>query len=347
LQSEHSILILGAAEVEALTRDREHAIVEAVRRAYLAHGGGKSSLPHSTFLRFPGDAVNRIIALPAYLGDGFELAGMKWIASFPGNLERGLPRASAVMVLNSCESGLPTAILEGSLISAQRTAASAALAARELVAEPPRELGLVGTGPVNRQVARFVRELLPSIERLVLFDRDRSRAEEAAHQLGGSLGLRAEVAADLEALLARCPLTCFATNAVEPHVNELSACRPGSTILHVSLRDLAPAAILACDNVVDDVDHVSRAGTSIHLAEQSCGHRRFVRATLAEVLAGSAPPRREPGGITVFSPFGLGILDLAVGQVVIEEARARGVGLRLEGFLPAPVQGAPRQEAAS
>jgi hypothetical protein len=86
---ENGILVLGAEEVGALLAGREREMMAVVGLAYRAYGAGQSGLPHSTFLRFPGDDTNRIIALPAFLGDGFQVAGMKWIASFPGNVERG------------------------------------------------------------------------------------------------------------------------------------------------------------------------------------------------------------------------------------------------------------------
>jgi N-[(2S)-2-amino-2-carboxyethyl]-L-glutamate dehydrogenase len=333
------ILILRGGEVEALLAGRELELMEVVGRAYLAHGRGESHLPHSTFLRFPNDEVNRIIALPAYLGDGFGVAGMKWIASFPANVKKGFARASAVLILNNAATGLPEAILESSLISARRTAASAALAARELRrGRATPSAGLIGTGVINFETARFLARALPDLARLVLYDLDRDRARAFAASLSEMLrGLReieVLVADDPREIYRNHPLIAYATTAVKPHVADLSDCQPGATILHVSLRDLAPEVILAHDNVVDDVDHVLRASTSVHLAEQQVGHRDFIRCTLADLLAGTAPAKRDESLLTIFSPFGLGVLDLAVGQLVRERALETGQGTVVEGFLP-------------
>src|SRR5215813_614099 len=111
------VLILTASDILPLLVNRESQIIETVKKAYRAHAFGESVLPHSSFLFPPTDEKGRIIALPAYLGNDFDIAGLKWIASFPANLEKGLDRASGVIILNSTETGRPRAIMEGSIIS--------------------------------------------------------------------------------------------------------------------------------------------------------------------------------------------------------------------------------------
>jgi N-[(2S)-2-amino-2-carboxyethyl]-L-glutamate dehydrogenase len=334
--SNDDILILTGQEVATLLSGRELQIVEAVRMAYKVHAEEKSSLPHSTFLRFPQNEKDRMIALPAYLGDGFSIAGIKWISSFTGNVSKGMDRASAVLILNSTETGRPETIMEGSIISAKRTAASAALAAYTLLSG--RELtsvGMLGCGPINYETARFLRVVCPGLKKLMVFDLDTERA----NQFGGFCKDMFEeivVAKDPRDVLKNNLLTAFATTAIKPHLFDLEDCAPGSIILHTSLRDLSAEVILSCDNVVDDVDHVSRAQTSIHLAEQLAGNRSFIRCTLGEILLGRAKARESNEAITVFSPFGLGILDMAVGKLASDLATKENVGATITSFLPVP-----------
>jgi 2,3-diaminopropionate biosynthesis protein SbnB len=332
------ILVLTGDEVRELLVGRESDVLAAVRAAYLAHAAGASSLPHSLFLKFPGHSADRIIALPAFLGDGFDVAGVKWISSFPGNHQRGLPRASAVLILNSSATGRPQAILEASLISAARTAASAAVAARELLGGvAPHSAGLIGAGPINFEVARFLRAALPGLRRFVVYDLVADRAARAAAALRRAPGIEASIVADLPSVLAQSSLVSFATTASTPHVADLTPCPSGATILHVSLRDLTPQAILLSDNVVDDIDHVCRAETSVHLAQLQSGSRDFIRCTLADILAGAAPARRDATSTVVFSPFGLGVLDLAVGKLVRDLALGAGRGRTIPAFQPREV----------
>ena len=329
-----SLLILRGSEIRAVLNLRESEVMEAVKSAYCEHSAGRSFLPHSVFVRFPGREKERIIALPGYLGGAKETAGIKWISSFPENLGRGISRASAILVLNSLATGRPEAILEGSVISAARTAASAALAADLLHAEGDiGTFGLIGCGLINREIARFVATLGRKIDQLILHDIDHERATRFADSLDTKFsGIPTHIAETTEEVVSKATLVSFATTAVKPTVSDLSACRPGTTILNISLRDLTPEAILCSDNVVDDLDHVLRAQTSVHLAEQKVGHRNFVRCTLADVINGRQPPRRDAAGVLVFSPFGLGVLDLAVGKLVLQHALVERRGMTIEEF---------------
>ncbi|MGH9348632.1 MAG: 2,3-diaminopropionate biosynthesis protein SbnB [Vicinamibacterales bacterium] len=325
--------ILAAGDVDRLLRGRERELIELVRRTYLAHAAGRSVLPHATFLRFPSDAANRIIALPAYLNDRAPVAGVKWIASFPANVDAGRTRASAVLVLNSVETGRPLAVLEGSIISLRRTAASAVLAAQSLHVWQGREaMGVVGCGPVNLSIVMMLARVA-SLDAVWAYDLVSDRAAAFAERLAAAHpAIPVHMAADARDVLARCRLVSFATTASLPYLDDPAALRPGHTILHVSLRDFGPRAVRAADNVVDDVDHVCQAGTSVHLAAQGSGDRAFIRCTLADVLAGRAAARRSADAAVIFSPFGLGVLDLAVGQLVLETARSAAVGIAVPKF---------------
>ena len=333
--SSKDVLIIGAPEVEAALKGREKQVLDAVQKAYETHSRGASSLPHSSFLRFPDSDKDRIICLPAYLGGDYQLAGVKWIASMPDNVARGMERASAVMILNDRVTGRPGAVIEGSIISKQRTAASAALASKVLAPGEPAAIGFVGCGPINTAVAQFLTTVWPNVGRLMAFDLDPARAEAFGEAMRAQRpGVDFKVAASLQELLSECPMVAFGTTAITPYVDNLDACPAGATILHVSLRDLAAGAILSNHNIVDDLDHVNRAATSIHLASQQEGHTDFVHSSLGDILLGNTDlPTRDDRKV-IFTPFGLGVLDLAVADLVLNSLAEDGGGTLVKSFLP-------------
>lgn len=333
---QNGILILTGQEVLSLLNRRESEIVDVVQKTYEAHANAETDLPHSTFLRFPDNSANRIISLPAYIGADLNIAGIKWIASFPGNLEQGLDRASAVVILNSVETGRPQAILEGSIISAKRTAASAALAARTLHKDTETSVvGLIGCGLINFEIVRFLSTVFEKLRSLVIYDRKPERAHQFKNKCRNlSTRIEVKIADRMETVFKSCSLITIATTAVSPHIFDLSLCSPASTILHISLRDLSPELILACDNIVDDLDHALRAQTSVHLAEQLARHRGFIRCNLTDILLDKAPARKDNESIAIFSPFGLGILDLALAKMACDFAGKEGKGRIIEPFLP-------------
>jgi len=325
--------VIPGRQVERALYAREVEISGLIEAVYRLHGAGETVNPPSYFLRFPDRPSARIIALPASLGGPLRVDGLKWVSSFPGNTASGLPRASAVLILNDPGTGYPYACLEGSVISATRTASSAVLAADRLsrTRARPARVGFLGTGLIARYVHTHLIANGWEFDETGVHD---LAAESAAGFRGylertGTKG-RITVHDTAETLIRESDLLVVATIAAEPHIHELSWFDHHPLVLHLSLRDLAPEILLASANVVDDVEHCLKANTSPHLAEQITGKREFIDGTLEDVLSGrvAVPADRT----VVFSPFGLGVLDLAVGRFVHEEVARRGELRVVEGF---------------
>ncbi|MFF8430723.1 2,3-diaminopropionate biosynthesis protein SbnB [Streptomyces sp. NPDC016566] len=320
--------VLPGKDVAELLAGREAEVIDWVREAYLAHDAGDTVNPDSHFLRFPEKPDARIIALPAYLGGTAEVAGIKWIGSFPGNITDGMPRASAVLVLNDYGTGYPLALLECASISAARTAASAALAVTALGATAPACVGVVGAGVIARTICHYLTVAGVSFADMTVHDLDDASAAAWARHITRVHDIPCRTGTLRQAL--GCDLVVLATTALSPYIGADHALRAGQVVLNVSLRDLEPELLLSAQNFVDDVEHCLKAGTSPHLAEQRVGHRSFIAGTLADVLLGRCAP--DPERAVVFSPFGLGVLDLAVGHRLYQRAEAEGRLRPVPGF---------------
>ncbi|AWK88329.1 2,3-diaminopropionate biosynthesis protein SbnB [Azospirillum thermophilum] len=326
--------VVGADAIADILASSRAEVVSLVREAYLAHHAGRTINPDSYFLRFPDRPSARIIALPARLQDGQDVAGIKWISSFPENHGRGLARASAVVVLNDMATGFPYACLEGSHISAARTAASAVLAAELLHGgKRARTVAIVGAGPIAATHVDYLLETGWDVGGFRLADLVAERAEAFRDRLRAR-GQQAETAATVEQAVRGADLVLFATTAPRPYLDDPALFTAEQTVLHVSLRDLGVPVILSGQNVVDDVEHCLKAQTSVHLAEQQTGGRGFIAGTIADLLTGRVRP--DAGRVRLFSPFGLGVLDLAVARFIHSRAVDEGRGIAIPGFFAAP-----------
>ncbi|VVE36011.1 2,3-diaminopropionate biosynthesis protein SbnB [Pandoraea anhela] len=326
--------VFTGEQVAAAVRGGQRAILDTVEAAYRAHHAGRTVNPESQFLRFPDAQRNRIIALPAHIqGDeGEGITGIKWISSFPENIERGVPRASAVLILNDAATGYPMACMEASIISAARTAASAVSALRRLTCgdrrgdrrddrRRHRRVAFVGAGVIARHVAECLPLAALPVEEVVVHDLNPGYADSLANRIAAHTGIDARTDISLESVVRRSDVIVFATTASSPYLDNPDWFSHCPVVLHLSLRDLAPSIVLEAYNVVDDIEHCLRAKTSLHLTEVETGHRRFVTTSLPHLLCGGELPARDRP--LVFSPFGLGILDIAVGRWVYERLADR------------------------
>ncbi len=323
-------VISGAHIKHVLNRDLA-ACIPCIADAYLAHHDGASVNPDSYFLRFPDNPRNRIIALPASLKANTNVAGIKWIASFPGNVEKQIPRASAVLVLNDQQTGYPFALLEAAQISAARTAASAVLGARWLNGQQRHasSISFIGAGVIARHILDMFIADGWVFDALVVHDTDPGSANNlAAHATQHQIRSVKADATLPQALETQ--IVVFATNAGTPYVLPPQQFSAEQIVLNISLRDIAPELILAADNYFDDVDHCMKADTSPHLAEKMAGNRDFATGTLAQLMRGEVQINANKPKI--FSPFGMGILDLALGKQIHDVALSSGLTLAVPNF---------------
>jgi ornithine cyclodeaminase len=340
--------VITAAQVTAATHGAERQLTQVLAEAYRLHGTGHTVNPSSSFLRFPDRPSSRIIALPASLRQPVGVDGIKWVASCLGNTAVGLPRASAVLILNHQDTGFPFACMEASIVSACRTAASTALAAITISRRrrvTPRRVGFIGCGLIATYIQRYLAATELRFDHVAAFDRFVPRAQDFASQSAAATGVAATVHTNAEELIRSCDLVVLATVAETPHILDPAVMAHNPLVLHISLRDLSPQIILASHNIVDDTDHCLNADTSTHLAAQTSGNRDFIAGTLFDVLEDRiTPPRDKP---VIFSPFGLGVLDLAVARYVYDRVAATGDLAVVPGFFDAAIPTPMPNAAAS
>lgn len=323
--------VVPGGKVKDVIDKNKKRVFDAVEAAYRLLAAGDAINPDSYFLRYPDKPSARIIALPAHLGGTMQKSGIKWISSFPENRTANLARASAVLILNDPATGYPLACIEASLISATRTAASAALAAERMSVDPFRGvLAIIGTGVIARSTVEWLLFRNWSFRKISLYDLNRDEAEHFRKWLLDEYGLVAEIRNCLEDAMLDASLILFTTTAVAPYVADEKLFEHCPTVLHLSLRDICVNVILASQNIVDDVEHCLKASTSLHLTEIETGNRDFVAGNLVDVLQKKVEPDRSRPRI--FSPFGLGVLDLAVGSFVLEAAISSNATIAIPDF---------------
>ncbi|WHX15746.1 hypothetical protein QFW82_01330 [Streptomyces malaysiensis subsp. malaysiensis] len=188
------------------------------------------------------------------------------------------------------------------------------------LAPPPPTV--IGAGDIAAETDRHRTELVEvvraaydwEIDAFRLFDLDPAAAGRFAAAVAKDTEAEPVVAEKVEEAFTDCDLVVLTTVAGEPHLHNPQLLAHNPVVLHLSLRDLAPEMILAARNFTDDVDHAVRERTSLHPTEERTGNRDFIDGTLADLLCERL--RRDHGRPAIFSPFGLRVLDLAVGKWV-------------------------------
>lgn len=325
--------IITSVAIKKIIKSQSHSIYEMVKLAYIKQGEGIAKNPSSYFLTFPDKPKSRIIALPALISQNPRIAGIKWISSNPDNLSNNLKRASAVIILNDYDTGYPIACIEGSIISALRTVYSAIIVGEYLsdIKHSKRVIGIIGTGNISKHFVESIITERWKIDQIVLYDSNYKAAVKLKDEIQNlNRNIKIDIQDDLNTLIINSEMIFLSTTSQEPYIRDFLLFKSNTIVLHISLRDLAPEILTASNNIVDDVDHVLNANTSPHLVYEKTGNKNFINCTVYELINGyNNFDIKKP---IIFSPMGMGILDLMVANYLYEEAQRQNLNIEINNF---------------
>jgi ornithine cyclodeaminase/alanine dehydrogenase-like protein (mu-crystallin family) len=314
------MLVLNQREVrDLLDLDR---LVDALADAHAELSAGRTSMPPRIAALVP-EREALLGVMPAYL-PSVGLA-CKLVTLFPQNRDRETHQAAIVVVDH--ENGTPVALMDGTYITATRTAAGSALATRLLAREDSHVLALIGTGVQARTHARAIPRVRP-IEEIRVAGRDRARAEALAEELGSS----ARAVDSYEEAIRGADVVAATTHTTDPVVRR-GWLAPGTHVNSVGLnpsgREVDEATVAEATLVVE-----SRASA---LAPPPAGAPELVGVTpdhvhaeLGELVAGSRPGRSSPEELTLYKSVGVAVQDAAAAALVLSAARERGIGREVD-----------------
>lgn len=296
---------------------------------------GQVRHPHKVVLR-QGDSVEsedegRFNALFASIGGQVRATGMKWIGSFPANRERGFPRASALIILNCPETGMPIAVMDGTLISAMRTGAMTALGVHYLAPRKTRKIGMIGAGVQSRTQILGLYTALSGVEEIALNNRDKARAENVADECRRLWGVPVRAVASIDEALYDADVALTITTAHEPHMIARQI-KPGALTVQLAGHECEFALIQQCQKIVtDDWEVVKHRGimTPAIMHQQGLLHDSDIHANLGELILGIKPGRENDSERIHYAHMGMGVDDVALAWAVYQTARERGLGIRL------------------
>jgi len=314
------VILLSQAEVrELLDLD---ALVDALAAAHRDLSEGKASMPPRIAARVQ-EQEGLLGVMPSYLPS----AGLacKLVTLFPHNRDRETHQA--VICVFDPENGTPLALMDGTFITATRTAAGSALATRLLAREDATVLALVGTGVQARSHARALPRVRAFSE-IRIAGRERAKAEELAAELGP----QARAVDSYEEAVRGADVVAATTHAREPVVRR-QWLSPGT---HVNSVGLNPAGReLDAETVADALVVVESRESA--LAPPPAGSPELVgvdpagvHAELGELVAGTKPGRTSPEQITLYKSVGVAVQDAAAAALVLTAAREKSVGREIE-----------------
>ena len=314
------MIILSHADVRELLDLDE--LVDALADAHRDLSEGKASMP-PRIAAMVQEQEGLLGVMPSYLPS----AGLacKLVTLFPHNRDRETHQA--VICVFDPENGTPVALMDGTYVTATRTAAGSALATHLLAREDSKVLALIGTGVQAHSHARALPRVR-SFEEIRVAGRDRAKAEKLAEEIGAS----ARAVDSYEEAIRGADVVAATTHATEPVVRR-EWLAPGTHVNSVGLNPMGRE--VDAETVADALLVVESRESALtpppagapELAGVAAGH---VHAELGELVAGSKPGRTSPDQITLYKSVGVAVQDAAAAALVLAAARERGAGREIQ-----------------
>jgi ornithine cyclodeaminase/alanine dehydrogenase-like protein (mu-crystallin family) len=329
------LLVLGGRDVRALLPYAE--CVAVMRTALAGLTRGEIQQPLRTVVR-PSGAAGFMALMPSYrepagpgpAGPGpVPGYGLKAICITPGNPARGLDTHQGGVLLFAAATGEPLALVNASALTEIRTAAVSAVATDLLARPAATTVAIIGTGVQGFAHARALAAIRP-LTWIRMAGRNLGRVHDAAAELRASLGVPLRLTTSVPEALAGAGIVVTATTSAEPvirrewlapgtHINAVGSCVPGDR--EIDAATMAGAALFA-----DSRDSLQHEAGDYLLALAEGAVVGPARATLGEVLTGTAPGRQDDEEITLFESLGLAAEDLAAASYVYQKAVQAGAG---------------------
>ncbi len=323
-----STLVLTQSDVLAVLTLAD--CIEAVERAFRLHAAGHTLRPGVLSVPAPGGGFHikaaGLVAEQSYFA-------AKTNANFPENRRRfNLPTIRGTIVLYDAVNGAPLAVMESGTVTALRTGAATAVAAKVLARPTARTATIIGCGVQGEIQLAALAAVLP-LERAWAVDVDGARAEALASRAKTALGLQVDVARDARGVVRESDVCVTCTPSRQPLLGRDDV-RPGTFIAAVGAdnqgkQELEPGLLAASTLVVDILEQCAEIGELQHALAAGLMRCADVHAELADVVAGRRPGRTRADEITIFDSTGTALQDVAVAVVVDKKARAAGRGLEV------------------
>jgi ornithine cyclodeaminase/alanine dehydrogenase len=296
-------------------------VISALEGMFREKAEGRVEMPPKIGIHTMPDAF--IHAMPAAIS-AQKAAGMKWIGGYPANSQRGLPYISGLLILNDYETGLPVVFMDATWITAVRTGAATALAAKYLARPDATTVGILGCGVQGRSNLEALQLLFP-LKKIFAYDTIFERATSYAREMQSQFGIEAEPVREPKAAVTSSDIVVTAGPILrKPHATiQAGWLREGGFASLVDFDSYWDPAALAqvdkfCTDDIAQMNHYRNIGYFQNIPP--------IHADLAELVTGRKPGRQTPGERTMACNLGLALDDIAVAPLIYERALGKGVG---------------------